>query len=125
MNIVRCGQVWSSFDSLDLKGRQRFRIVKIDEENGIASILYEGKSRGKPGRYSLRTLRRGMRGCRIEQDADGTQAPEKKVKPRAGVLLDRRERSTASDHRRVTAPRGMTPREKAAWERGQSLGETE
>jgi hypothetical protein len=118
MNLVIPGQLWTCNDAHDRTTRQWFTVLAVDVGRGVVIVRYaktaaEG-ARQRGGTKSLKNLRLGLRGSRLEVDADG-KAPTTR-KPSLGALSDTTlEKTTASDHRRLIAPKWMTADEKRRW----------
>ena len=121
MTVVKCGQFWSSLDAVDPRTRQSFEIMSIDLERQRVAVRYYSQ-KGQPlrgGTKSLRTLQRGMRGSRLEKDSDGSvptpKVPRRTTLARANHYATVAENSTASDYRRLKAPKWMSAQEKRKW----------
>jgi hypothetical protein len=112
---VRPGQIWSTNDVKDARTRQWFEVISIDHENNRVAVRYVNCRFIRGGQKNLQQLEAGLRGSRLEKDSDGT-APVMRA-PRA--TLSRLEKSTASDHRKVRAPKGLTKDERERWLRGE------
>jgi len=102
---VSTGQLWEIAANA-FGGLERFRVERV--ENGMACGTMVAT--GRAASFHASTLARHMRGARVVQNADGTPAQ----RPAAGKLRPGRE-PTASDYRRITAPRGLTPSEREEW----------
>lgn len=123
MNHVRVGQVWSC-NSNRFAGRIHFTVTDIDLDAGEAIVRFHGAIRpgiSKVGRKKLRTLRLGLAGARIERTAGGRAGPHRRALRLQGPTAA--ERSTASDHRKVAVPRGLTRAERERFLRTGELGE--
>ena len=105
---VSTGQLWEIAANA-FGGLERFRVERI--ENGMACGTMVAS--GRPASFHASTLARNLRGARVVQNADGSPAH----KPAASKARPGRE-PTASDYRRITAPRGLTPAEREEWIRG-------
>jgi hypothetical protein len=102
---VSSGQLWEIAANA-FSGVERFRVERV--ENGMASGTMVAS--GRAASFHASTLARHMRGARVVQNADGS--PVNKPPPSKG--RPGRE-PTASDYRRITAPRGLTPAEREEW----------
>lgn len=128
MNRIAVGQIWSCNDArvYGALGRVRFVIEAI--EGAVARVRYLDvrkdiglKSRGEK---SLRSLRRGLCGSRIEREPDGRPGPPPRRRRYEPLGPSRDERSTASDHRKKTPPRGLTREQREQWEKNGELPDT-
>ena len=115
MNLVKRGQVWSMSDEMDRRTRVWFTVISVDVEQKLVMVRWERGATRKGKLMSISTMRRGMRGCRIEVEANGEVAPQRMLPAKRLPKINAVERSTASDHRKVTAPRGLTAKEREAW----------
>lgn len=106
------GQLWQL---LSVQGTVlRVRLERVADGFAEGPIL--GSARAARLRIAVSTLTGGRRAARLLEHADGRKAePRRVVLPRVEVPA---ERTTASDHRREVAPKGMSDRERAAWTSG-------
>jgi hypothetical protein len=102
---VTTGQLWEVAANA-FGGFERFRVERV--ENGMACGTMVAT--GRAASFHASTLARHMRGARVVQNADGS--PAHRQLP--GKQRPDRE-PTASDYRRLTAPRGLSPAEREEW----------
>lgn len=114
MNEVRVGQRWSSNGNGFVPGQRfHYTVMSIDAPNGRVAVRWEGK-KVRGGTVLLRKMEHGTGGHRLEVDSDGTVH---RSRPRCGMPMSKVEKTTASDHRKVTPPRGLTPGQRERWMR--------
>ncbi len=104
---VATGQLWEIAANA-FGGFERFRVERI--ENGMACGTMVAS--GRAASFHASTLLRHLRGARVVQNADGSPAQRA---PQGKARVGRE--PTASDYRRITAPRGLTPAEREEWMR--------
>jgi hypothetical protein len=105
---VSVGQLWEIAASA-FGGLERFLVESIEDGMACGTMIASGRAAS----FHASTLARHMRRARLVQHANGLTAD----RPPPGKVRPERE-ATASDYRRVTAPRGLTPAERDEWMRG-------
>ncbi len=105
---VAAGQLW---DVSGAAGVGRFLVERVADGMAHGKMVATGRAAS----FHTSTLERHVRGARLVQKADAPQAPRPPAKPAPPPR-----EPTASDYRRVTAPRGLTPAQRKEWIRGGS-----
>jgi len=104
---VATGQLWEVAANA-FGGFERFRVDRVENGMACGTMIATGRAAS----FHASTLARHLRGARVVQNADGSPA----LRPPPGKERPGHE-PTASDYRRLTAPRGLTPAEREEWMR--------
>jgi hypothetical protein len=105
MTSVATGQLWDVAATGSAR-IGRFRIERVEDGMAYGTMVATGRSAS----FHTSTLERHMRGARLVQNHDRQAAANPSPdKPPAA------HEPTASDYRRVTAPRGLTPAQRKDW----------